>query len=154
MSQKENSAKPPAVKAYLGLLLLACLAGGGATMWFLGRRASEAHHERAAPGAIKDILHLEDFVVNLADRDSHAFVKIGIDIGQTEAPQGHHDFAASPVPAVRDAILAVIAKYQSDELLTPEGKTKLKRELLQAVQQRAPQAGAAEIYFTEFLVQR
>jgi flagellar basal body-associated protein FliL len=58
------------------------------------------------------------------------------------------------VALVRDTILTVLAVGKSEELLTPEGKAKLKEDLLGALQKRAPDLGAEEIYFTEFLIQR
>jgi flagellar basal body-associated protein FliL len=159
MPEKEDSPKTPpqtGAKSYILVLLMACFVGGGATMWYLARRSGEqGDRAPASSGKIKNVIHLEDFVVNLADHDNRAFVKIGIDIGQTEMPRAaRNELVPSPVPAMRDVILTVLARYQSDELLTAEGKIKLKRELLQAVQERVPEADAAEIYFTEFLVQR
>lgn len=142
-------------KRIVVLVLAACLmAGGGA--WFFLR-----HHEPSVNAAsaeadkkVAAVLHLEDFVVNLADQDSRAFVKIGIDIGQSEAPKSKKEDDLNPVPAMRDAILAVITGYTSNVLLTSDGKIKLKREILQSLQEHVPEAHAVEVYFTEFLVQR
>jgi flagellar basal body-associated protein FliL len=92
-------------------------------------------------------------VVTLADREGHAVVRIGIDIGRTEVSP-KNGFVPSPVPALRDMLLGAIARYESHELLAPEGKANLKRALLQALREQVPQAGAAELDFTEFLVQR
>ena len=39
-------------------------------------------------------------------------------------------------------------------LMTPEGKAQLKRDLVQALQQKVPEIDARDVYFTEFLVQR
>jgi flagellar basal body-associated protein FliL len=55
---------------------------------------------------------------------------------------------------VRDTILGVLARAQPDEVLSREGKEKLKQELLQGLRARAPELGVQEVYFTEFLVQR
>jgi flagellar basal body-associated protein FliL len=38
--------------------------------------------------------------------------------------------------------------------MTAAGKTKLKADLLHALQERIPQLGVEEVYFTEFLIQR
>jgi flagellar basal body-associated protein FliL len=43
---------------------------------------------------------------------------------------------------------------KADELLTADGKSQLKRNVLAAVQKHVPELGVREIYFTEFLVQR
>ncbi len=60
----------------------------------------------------------------------------------------------APVGQVRDTILGVLAESRVDELLTTQGKTKLKAGLLRALQEREPGLGVEEVYFTEFLIQR
>jgi len=55
---------------------------------------------------------------------------------------------------VRDAILGVLAEAKVNDLMTAAGKTKLKADLLHALQERIPQLGVEEVYFTEFLIQR
>ena len=47
----------------------------------------------------------------------------------------------------------MLATWRSDALLATEGKQKLKDELLHALQDRVPDLGVKEIYFTDFLVQ-
>jgi flagellar basal body-associated protein FliL len=61
---------------------------------------------------------------------------------------------APPVAEVRDTILGVLAQARVDELLTAEGKAKLKEDLLHALQERLPGLAVEEVYFTEFLIQR
>ena len=48
----------------------------------------------------------------------------------------------------------VLAQSRVDELLTAKGKTKLKEDLLHALQERIPALEVEEVYFTEFLIQR
>jgi flagellar basal body-associated protein FliL len=55
---------------------------------------------------------------------------------------------------IRDSILTVLSQCKSDELLQPEGKLKLKRDLINALNHDVPVLQAREVYFTEFLVQR
>jgi flagellar FliL protein len=50
--------------------------------------------------------------------------------------------------------LAVLGRQRSEELLLPDGKERLKRELKLAVAERVPESKVTEIYFTDFLVQR
>ena len=135
-------------KSLILFLLLAGLVAWGAVALSSKRRATP----ETAGQQVKQVLHLDEFVVNLADRDSPAFLRIGIDVGQSEA---HKSAAGSPnpVPAVRDTILSVVSAYKADDLLTAAGKTKLKQELVASLQQRVPAAHVVEVYFTEFLVQ-
>lgn len=78
-------------------------------------------------------------------------MRVGIDLGvNREIGKGE----APPVAEVRDVIVEVLAQGKADELMTAEGKTQLKAALLHALQERVPQLGVEEIYFTEFLIQR
>jgi len=103
-----------------------------------------------AGGQQKGILHLETFVLNLADPGQRSYLRLGIDLGLT------HELAKEGVPVgqVRDAVLGVLGEAKVDELVTARGKARLKEELLRALQQRVPGLGVEEVYFTEFLIQR
>lgn len=108
--------------------------------------------------AISDqkILHLDQFVVNLADPDADAFLRVGIDIGVRADSTAVTKEGVDPasVGLVRDTVLKIITTRTSGDLLTPQGKDDLKKLLLEAIQKRDPALGATSIYFTDFLVQR
>lgn len=93
-------------------------------------------------------------MLNLADPEGKAYLRVGIDLGLKGPPKNKEEVGGTPVALVRDTILGRLSLAQPDELLTAEGKTKLKASLLQALQQRAPELGVEEVYFTEFLIQR
>jgi flagellar basal body-associated protein FliL len=102
--------------------------------------------------SVKGSLHLETFVLNLADAEQRSYLRVGIDLGLgRELGRGDN---ASPVGEVRDTILGVLAQCRVEELLTVKGKAKLKEDLLQALQERVPRLEVEEVYFTEFLIQR
>lgn len=101
---------------------------------------------------MKGSLHLETFVLNLADSGQRSYLRVGIDLGLgREIGRGEN---APPVGEVRDTILGVLAESRVDELLTAAGKAKLKEDLLHALQERLPGLEVEEVYFTEFLIQR
>jgi flagellar basal body-associated protein FliL len=104
-----------------------------------------------AEGHVKSTLHLETFVLNLADQDQRSYLRVGIDLGLSEELKHGEQV---PVAQVRDTILGVLAEGKVNDLLTPAGKTKLKENLLQSLQRREPELGVEEVYFTEFLIQR
>jgi len=60
----------------------------------------------------------------------------------------------APHGPVHDMILSVRGQSQADDLETAKGRTKLKENLLHALQERVPGLGVEEVYFTEFLIQR
>ncbi|MGA3347769.1 MAG: flagellar basal body-associated FliL family protein [Candidatus Sulfotelmatobacter sp.] len=102
--------------------------------------------------AVKGTLHLETFVLNLADPEQRSYLRVGIDLGLSrEVGKGEQ---APPVAEVRDTILTVLGQAQVDDLLTEKGKAKLKADVLHALKQRIPGLGVEEVYFTEFLIQR
>jgi flagellar FliL protein len=102
-------------------------------------------------------MHLESFVVNLADSEENRFLRVGIDLGlenPLSAKEGKGGEGEVPIARIRDCILVVLSTWTSDALLAPEGKKKLKDELIRALRERAPELGVKEVYFTDFLVQR
>ncbi len=122
---------------------------GGAIYWKAQRNGGEGSADRG--GVVKTTLHLETFVLNLADPQQRSYLRVGIDLGLArELARGEN----APVAQVRDTILAVLAQCRVEELQTAAGKTKLKEDLLRALQARVPGLGVEEVYFTEFLIQR
>jgi flagellar basal body-associated protein FliL len=98
-------------------------------------------------------MHLESFVINLDGSDDSGYLRVGIDLGlEGELKEGAD--SKTYEAQVRDTILQVLGNQSVDALLTPDGKTKLKDELLKAIQDKVPEIHCHEIYFTEFLVQR
>ena len=132
--------------ALVSLLILA-LAGG----WFW------LSHNGGTPAAageeprVQSTLHLDSFVLNLADSDTRSYLRLGIDLGLRQELKRDEP---APVAQVRDTILGVLADSKADELMTSGGKARLKEKLLHALQDRVPELGVEEVYFTEFLIQR
>ncbi len=146
---KKGSSKKILLLA-LGLLLLAA---GGALGWhFFSRKAAASG---PAPTAPLTLVHLNKFIVNLADTDRDAYLKVSIDLGVTgPVSKGEDGDQKVPVPEIRDTILAVMTTCHSSDLLTPAGKMQLKRNLINALDRRVPKLGVRQVYFTDFLVQR
>ena len=95
--------------------------------------------------------------MNLADPEENRFLRVGIDLGLDRPLPGKEGIGgdgSAPVARIRDCILYVVSTWHSDALLAPDGKQKLKDEILRALHDRAPELGAKEVYFTDFLVQR
>lgn len=140
------------------------LALGGGSYWyasghglpFLGHSktvGAKVPEKDASPAAI---LQLKSFVVNLADPNQAAFLRVGIALGLSKPLQGaSHSEKDSPyTPQVRDAILSVLSTWKSGDLLAKDGKKDLKKQLLATLQQRVPELGVVEVYFTDFLIQQ
>jgi flagellar protein FliL len=120
-------------------------------VWFWSTRAGELSARESGASRIKATLHLETFVLNLADSDQRSYLRVGIDLGLSkEIKHGEEP----PLAPVRDTILSVLTLAKGDELLTAKGKDALKADLLHALRERLPELGVEEVYFTEFLIQR
>ncbi len=125
------------------VLLVLAIAGGG-TVWWLKKRAAHAAELAAAEeegGGGKaaaehkvdashppTFLPLEPFVVNLADRDSDRYAQIGITL-ELESP-AFAEQVKGYMPAVRNAILMVIAHKSARDLLDRSGKEELAEEIM------------------------
>jgi flagellar FliL protein len=141
--------------AIVAVILIGAGVGG-----FMFRRSAAAK-DAAAAGApatttptVNSVLQLDSFVVNLQDTSGNGYLRVTIELGlAAAAKEDDKDKQASYLPRVRDTILGVLGSRSVDELLTPDGKTKLKSDLLDAVNARVPELQCKEIYFTEFLVQ-
>jgi flagellar FliL protein len=151
-------AKPkPKSKSKLPLILIAAVlvvgAGAGGWMW----KRSSAKAQPAAPQTadqVNSVLQLDSFVVNLQDPSGNGYLRVGITLGLgTPASADDKDKQAAYLPHLRDTILGVLGTRTVDDLLTPDGKTKLKSDLLQAINANVPELQCKEVYFTEFLVQ-
>jgi len=165
VSETESSAasgttKPKSSFALLVSVALFAVVGGGAASWLLQQRAQQSGAVRAevsSGSAPRYLIPLEGFTVNLADPGEPHFLRVTISLGIDRLPDGvekDKPTAAIPVARVRDAILSVLTTCKADELLTSEGKSQLKKNVLSAVQKNVPELGVREVYFTEFLVQR
>jgi len=132
-----------ATVAVLGL----CTAGW---LWHRSKSAQAAEPEK--PEAPMATLHLESFVVNLSGKTENGYLRVGIDLGiEAELKEGEKQ--PPYMGRLRDTILTVLGKGTVDDLLTPEGKAKLKDDLLKAITEKVPEIKCSEVYFTEFLVQ-
>ncbi|WP_213803377.1 flagellar basal body-associated FliL family protein [Granulicella sp. dw_53] len=119
-----------------------------------------------APPAEDSSFHsmvLEPMVANLADADGRAYLRLGLTLrvatdqkkekAKDEQPKEGKGIGEAET-AVRDVALEVLGHQTSEALLAADGKEKLKLQLKQALGQRDSELKVADIFFTEFLVQR
>ncbi len=99
--------------------------------------------------------------MNLADLEEGRFLRatlaLGVDGQLPTIARGETkpvETSQVSMATIRDSILTVLAQCTSAQLLTPEGKAKLKADLINSLNRDVPDLRAREVYFTEFLVQR
>ena len=123
------------------VLVVLLLAGGGVTWWLKQRAvhaAAAAADEDGAPKAHAEhkpdaahpptFLPLEPFVVNLADRDADRYAQIGITLEVESSVFA--DQMRGYMPAIRNAILMIITRKTSKDLLGSSGKEELADEIM------------------------
>jgi flagellar FliL protein len=103
-------------------------------------------------GDVKHVIELPPFIVNLADTDQARYLRMTVSLGIGEGAESE-----KPEPLfmtrVRNAMLAVLSEKSSEQILTAEGKAKLRKELLSAAQAASEEPEVKAIYITDFIVQ-
>jgi len=111
-----------------GLLLLKQRAARAASAGDDDAAVADVHSAQADPKHVPAYLPLDPFVVNLADRDVDRYAQIGITLELESGASG--DRLKAYMPAVRNAILLVLANKTSRELLDRAGKEQLAQEIM------------------------
>lgn len=140
---------PAKPKSRLAVVLFGIVLVGAVALYFWVR----PEHSTSAGNAARAgyTLPLETFVVNLTAPTDRAYLRVGITLALSNpAPKNREEI---PVAQIRDVVLSVLSAAQANQLMGAEGKQRLKSEILGALQQRMPQVGVQDVYFTEFLVQ-
>lgn len=166
MAEAENVAVPETEKKsklrlwlVVGIMVL-LLGGGGFLGWryFTGGKGASANAksgDSASPTArVKSMMNLDSFLVNLADVDSARFVKVTFRLGLDESKLGE-EYTSDQVilAATRDRIISVLSTKTADEILTPEGKEQLRKEIREKVNQILPKGKVVEVFIMDLVVQ-
>lgn len=167
-----SSENEPA-RSSIATVLIAMLAGAviasmgfGGALYYLARsgrlsvrRASVL--KSVAPVDVRThLLMLDPLLVNLADESESTYVRLSITLQMEDAAAAKESRAANSknsddaIAAIRDTALTVLGRQTANALLAPEGKERLKAELLKALNQQNPDLKVKKILFTDFLVQR
>ncbi len=142
------------------VVLLVLLGGGGAAYWMYAKgapvegaegEAAPKEEEEAGPGAA---VPLEPFVVNLADPGGSRFLRVNLSLVVKDEEQAK-EFEESSVTKmkVRSAVLELLALQTADTLITPAGKTELKKAIAEAAGKAASEVHISDVLFSEFVVQ-
>ena len=100
---------------------------------------------------IGEMYALEPFVVNLADPKGKRYLKVKIEI-ELESPESAAK-AAQVAPKLRDMVIMMLTSLGFEEVMTPEGKIRIRDELQERFNQIMRPDRIKNIYFTEFVVQ-
>ena len=151
-------------------LLVVLLAGGGAGFYFWRVRAAsqalakgttdknkpddhsgKTEHTEDGDAEVTQVIELQPFIVNLADKNESRYLRMTISLGVAE--EGEHKVDPLFTTRVRNAILATISTQTSEQVLTVEGKAALRKEMLNAAKAAASKPEVLTIYITDFIIQ-
>lgn len=93
-----------------------------------GERAPDKHKHAAKDAkSLPVFLPIEAFTVNLADRDGSRYAQVTITLELDDAKTG--DLIKGYMPAVRNNVLLLLSSKTSSQLLDPQGKVALAKEI-------------------------
>lgn len=98
-----------------------------------------------------EIFALEPFVVNLSDPKGKRYLKVtvSLELGSPEAVAK----AEKSVPKMRDMVIMMLTSLSFEEVMTSEGKIRVRDELLERFNLILRPERVKEIFFTDFVVQ-
>jgi flagellar FliL protein len=103
---------------------------------------------------VKKVIELPPFIVNLADTEQSRYLRMTVSLGVGGDEGGAEEKPDQLfITRVRNAMLAVLGDKTSEEILTVEGKAKLRKELLKAAQAASDEPQVQAIYITDFIIQ-
>jgi flagellar FliL protein len=138
-----KAGKKKLIVIVVAALLLLAGAGAGVVFWLKSKAHAaqeaedgEGSSEQAAghavvkrdPKAVPVFVPLDNFTVNLADREAERYAQIGISLELNDSKAGERIKVF--MPAIRNNILMVLAHKRSSDLLERSGKEKLADEVL------------------------
>ena len=146
----------------IGIVVLV-LGGGGYAAWdlllaekLLGKdnpqtAETEQSTEEAEGKEFGAVYEMDPFIVNLLGQEGKRYLKTTIEL-EVDNDDVKNELAQRN-PQLRDAILLILTSKSFEDIFRPEGKLRLKNELISRINQSLPDAGIRSLYFTEFVVQ-
>jgi flagellar protein FliL len=137
-----------------GLLLGAGAAGAFAYLNRKPATATEAD-KRAQPHKLPNFVDLEQFTVNLADKEQDRYMQIrfSLEVGSTEAEATIKEM----MPALRSEILLALGARQASDLASRAGKEALAKDIVDAANKSLDHTGAEHavtaVRITQLIIQ-
>jgi flagellar FliL protein len=136
--------------------VLVLLGGGGAAYWMFARGGEPSGEADAAPAHEEEAgvaVALEPFVVNLADPGGTRFLRVNLSLIVDEEHALEFEENATVMARVRSAVLELLAQQTADPLITPEGKSALKKTIAESAAHAVEGLHISDVLFSEFVVQ-
>ncbi len=98
---------------------------------------------------------LEPFVVNLADQDRKRYLKVVMQLeleNDKKVSKKLQKEIEDKLPVIRDAIITLLSSKKSSDISTPDGKMKLKKDIINTLNSKLVSGKIVNVYFTEFVI--
>ncbi len=138
----------------IGVAAILIVAASGTFAVFKYMRGTATAATKGKKEIVQATLNLEPFLVNLADKEAVRFVKVTFRLGMSER-NIEQEIGKDNVflAAARDSIISILTSKTSEEMLTKEGKDKLRQEVQARVNAVLPKGKVLEVYIVDFVVQ-
>jgi flagellar protein FliL len=155
----------------MGLVLVLVLGMGGGMFMIWSKLSAvspkavvpetgaEVTADKAKPEEIGAVVSVDTFIVNLSDPGGNRYLRVTMDLELAGKPADKSagktagDELAKRMPQIRDAILMILSTKRYVDISTPEGKTALREEILNAANGLLASSQISRIYFKEFVIQ-
>ena len=130
---------------------LVVVSGAGAGAYWFGHRSSAEARPRTPE---RGLVGFDPFVVNLADAGASRFLRVTVQLVVDDEAEAER-LRKTPVSVMqaRSAILELLTAQTSDRLVTPDGKTALKKAIAERVAAAIEHAKVSDVLFSDFVVQ-
>jgi len=164
VEEKEEEKKEGGSKLLLIIiivLLLLLLVIGGLVAYFL--LSSNTPKKTPPPQKVEQkynasslvkmgpIYPLDPFIVNLLSANADRYLKCKIDLELSSAKLQKE--INKKLPAIRDMIIQILSSKSVEEVITAQGKEKLKEEIKRKINSILTTGQITHVYFTEFVIQ-
>lgn len=134
-------------------ILLGAVVAFGASKVLLGKSKEEKKEEKTLP---EHAMELDEFVVNLADGSHYAKVTIALGLEKPLGEGGGHGGGGNDpklLAPIRDTVITVISSKSMSQLVSTEGKEKLKEDLKEKLNKLLGDEVVKQVYFTSLTLQ-
>jgi flagellar protein FliL len=150
--RKEVQEKPKSKKLLVIVCALAVLlVAGGAGAYYKFVRAPQKGADGKKQVVAPVFYGMNTFMVNLADPGAKRFLKVTIKL-EVDSPDVTKECNSLDF-ALRDHILTLLSSKDSDEIISPEDKLALKKQIMETVNHALHKGRVLDVYFTDFLIQ-
>ncbi len=160
----EEVQKPKKAKSKLlliviiGVLLLALIGVGGIIVFKFvtaekngEETVAETTEEKKDPSKLGAVVALDPFIVNLTGESGKRYLKVTIQVELNDEKVGEE--LTNKMPQIKDSIITVLSSKVTGDLLTIEGKFKLKEEILTRINRILTMGVVKNVYYVEFVIQ-